>query len=341
MANDAERRIRFGEDPTGAPVEAATLRSGGATARVMTWGATLLDYRIADVDHALVLGAPSLAPYFSAMRYFGATVGRVANRIANGHAMIDGAAHAFDRNENDRSTLHGGAQGCSDRNWRLEDCDAAACRMTLRLPDGLGGFPGDLDIAATYALDDAGALDILYEATTNAPTLCNLAHHSYWNLDGSSDASAHRLTVFAERYLPVDVTQIPVGPSATVAETRFDFRRARPVTRPGDGPLDHNFCLADAPTPALRPACVLESASGVRLQVSTTEPGLQIYDAGGLDTGSTPGHGGAPYGARAGVAIEPQRWPDAPNQPGYPSILLRPNERYRQASRFAATAPTR
>lgn len=334
---------RFGDDPSGAPVYRVTLSNGGAAADVMTWGAILLDYRIGGVERSLVLGAPALAPYFSSLRYFGAIVGRVANRIAGGRALIDGVRYDFDRNENGRTTLHGGASGCADQNWRLVDHNAARCRLGLRLRDGLDGFPGDLDIEAAYALGDDGALTITMAATSSAPTLCNLAHHAYWNLDGSADVSDHRLTIAAERYLPVDAAQIPIGAPALVDGTRFDYRRPRAVASPGDGPLDHNFCL-DGDGAPMRSACALVGASGLRLDVTTTEPGLQIYDGAGIDTGATLGHDGAPYRAKAGLAIEPQRWPDAPNQSDYPSIELRPGETYRQTSRFAArradVAPT-
>lgn len=329
----------FGTAPNGETVRRVTLERGGARASVMSWGASLIDLRLDGVENALVLGSPTLEPYFTKTRTFGPVVGRVANRLAGGRAAIDGVLHRFERNEQDRNTLHGGSDGAGKSNWALEGHDAASCRLTLRLPDGQAGFPGDLDLIATYRLEADGALTLALEGRTSAPTLCNLAHHAYWNLDGSAEISDHRLTVFADEYLPVDEAKIPLGPPAPVAGTRFDFREARPVILPGDEGLDHNFCLRAAPERAegpLRPACLLEGANGVRLAVATTEPGLQIYDGAKIDTAPAIGLGGAPYGPRAGLAIEPQRWPDAPNQQGYPSILLRPGEVYRQTSRFHA-----
>lgn len=319
--------------PDGSTVESVTISNGGARALLTTWGATLVDFRLAGVAHPLVLGARRLADYLGPMRYFGAIVGRVANRIAGGRAQLVGRVIDLERNENGVTTLHGGSDGCSGANWRIDGCDVASCRMALQMPDGQAGFPGALDVAADFRLDDDGALTIQLEGRTSAPTFCSLAHHSYWNLDGAPDVATHRLQVFAERFLPVDAAKIPLGPRAPVAGGRFDFRAVRAIIEPGDAPLDHTFCLRDAPG-AMAPACVLAGASGVTLTVSTTEPGLHVYDGSGISTAPSPGLRGAAYGPHAGLALEPQRWPDAPHHPDYPSILLLPDQVYRQTSCF-------
>jgi aldose 1-epimerase len=193
--------------------------------------------------------------------------------------------------------------------------------MSLTMPDGGGGFPGTLSLSVEYRLEEDGALSVEIEATSDGPTFCNPAQHSYWNLSGEADLSHHKLTVHAERYLEVDARKIPLGGPRPVAGTPFDYRKAASLPGEEGPPLDHNFCLRDEPG---------------ELRVITTEPGLQVYDGQHIDSGQHLGHSGTPYGARAGIALEPQRWPDAPNHPDYPSILLRPGETYRQLSRFHA-----
>ncbi|WP_417723784.1 aldose epimerase family protein [Salipiger sp.] len=321
----------FGTAPDGSAVLRARIEGGGMSAAIMTWGASLQDLRMRGVGHPLVLGAPDLAPYLTVMRHFGAIAGPVANRIAGGRAPLDGQILQFDRNERDRTTLHGGAQGTSRSNWTLDEAGSDRCRLSIRLPDAWCGFPGPMEIAATYRLDPEGALVLELEASTAAPTFCNLAHHSYWCLDGSGSIDSHRLTIPAESYLPVDADLIPQGGPVPVAGTRFDFRAPRAVTAPGEAGVDHNFCLRDAT--GLRTACVLTGV-GLCLTVTTTEPGLQVYDGSGMNTGSVAGLGGHPYGPRAGIALEPQRWPDAPNRPDFPSVRLDPGQVYRQVSRF-------
>lgn len=314
--------------PDGSAVLRVGIANGGARAWLITWGGSLQDFRAAGARNSLVLGSDDFAAYLGPMRHFGAIVGRVANRIARGRAMLDGTVLTLDRNEGGRTTLHGGAAGSSVCNWRLEGYDATSCRMSLRLPHGQGGFPGTLDIVATYSVDAAGALDLQLEGRTDRPTFCNLASHGYWTLDGAADLGGHRLQIAADRYIPVDAEKIPLGAPAPVAGTPFDFRASRSVS----GGLDHCFCLGDSAR-GMRSACTL-GAADLELALSTTAPGLQVYDGAHLSSAPFPGHHGAPYGARAGVALEPQHWPDAPNNPAFPSVLLRPGETYCQRSRF-------
>lgn len=324
--------LTFSMAPDGSPVQSVEISNGGVTATVMTWGAALQDLRREGTPHSLVLGSPDFAAYLGPMRYFGAIVGRVANRIEGGRAMLDGQSFDFDRNEAGRTTLHGGTTGSSQRNWRLEGNDATSCRMTLVLGHGEDGFPGNLAISATYSLDDEGALEIALEGRTDRPTFCGLAHHSYWNLDGTADLARHRLAVSADTYLPVDAELIPLGAPASVEGTGFDFRQMRHVLGGAAIPLDHNFCLRDSGH-GLRPACTL-AAGDLRLDVTTTAPGLQVYDGANLATAPFAGHAGFPYGAHAGIALEPQHWPDAPHHPDFPSVVLRPDDAYVQRSRF-------
>ncbi|MCB1381433.1 MAG: galactose mutarotase [Notoacmeibacter sp.] len=324
---------RFGTGPEGEAVHRVTLENGGTVARIMTWGAGLTDLRISGVDHALVLGSPEFPPYLTVMRFFGVIAGRVANRIAKASAPLNGRKLQLERNENGRTALHGGTSGSGTANWVLDGHGDRSCRMCIRLADGQGGFPGNLDLVATYGLEADGALTLTIEGRTDAPTFCSPAHHAYWNLDGKPDLSGHRLRVNAQTYLPVDGEKIPLGAPRPVAGTRFDFHEARNIIEPGDEPLDHNFCL-DGTVP-LHPACRLE-AGGIVLDVATTAPGLQLYDGAHINTAPWLGHHGRPHRRHAGLAIEPQAWPDAPNHPDFPSILLMPGQTFRQVSRFHA-----
>ncbi len=319
---------RFGTTPNGEAVHLVCIGNGGTTASIMTWGATLQDLRIDGVAHSLVLGAAELAPYLGPMRYFGAVVGPVANRIANGRISIAGKEYVLDRNERGETTLHGGSLGFGDRNWELQEHDEHACVLSLRHPDGLCGFPGNMEVQVRYGVESGGALSVEIRGRTDAPTYFSPAFHGYWNLDGNADLSRHRLSIFAPTYLPVDAKLIPTGDPESVEGTRFDYRSPR---LPG-GELDTNFCLANSQTD-LRRVCRLET-DRLRLDIETTEPGLQVYDAGSLDTAPWPGHQGRVYGANAGVAIEPQFWPDTPHHESYPSSLLRPGQEYLQRSRF-------
>lgn len=301
-------------------------------AALMSWGASLQDLRRQDLSHSLVLGSPTFAPYLQKMRHYGAIAGPVANRIADGQFTIDGRTYDLEKNEKGTTTLHGGSTGTGIRNWRLDGYDGESCAFTLCHVNGESGFPGNLDIRACYTLDDEGALRLDIEAATDAPTFCNLAHHSYWNLDGTADISAHRLQVRADHYLPVDNRLLPLGAPAPVAGTRFDYREPAPVLEASGTLLDHNFCL-ERQGDNIRPACRV-GAGPVRLDIATTEPGLQVYDGAGLNSGAHEGHGGRRYRRHAGLAIEPQNWPDAPNRPDYPAALLLPGGVYRQTSIF-------
>ncbi|WP_373353389.1 aldose epimerase family protein [Pseudoroseicyclus sp. CXY001] len=318
----------FGRGPAGEDVTRVTLRGGGLTARFLTWGATLQDLRLDGVEHPLVLGSEDLAAYLGPMLYFGALVGRVSNRIDRGEAELGGELILLDRNE-PHATLHGGPQGAGEKNWRIEALTQDAVTLALTMPDGEGGFPGTLEVRAHYRLGPDG-LSLDLEAESDAETFCAFAHHSYWNLTGGPDLSGHILIVPADRYLPVDDHLIPLGPPEPVAGTRFDFRAGRAVHETGDAILDHNLCVDGE---GLRTVCTLE-AGGLLMEMSSDMPGLQIYDGYLLDTAPHLGLTGAPYGSRAGVALEPQMWPDAPNHAEYPSVRLAPGETWRQRIRI-------
>ena len=308
-----------------------TIAGHGLTATFTDLGAVLHELRLDGHDAPLTLGLADLDHYPEHSSYMGATAGRYANRIGGAAFELDGARHALDPNFLGRHHLHGGHAGVAVRRWKMTSHDADAVTFALTLADGEMGYPGRMEAVARFACAPGATLAVTYEAVADAPTLANFAHHSYWALDDTGGLSAHVLTVDADRYTPVDDDLIPTG-TAPVDGTPFDFRAGRRL--PGEGVLDHNLCLAPARRDPTHVATLRSEASGVTMRLSTTEPGLQVYDGAKL-RGEVPGLGGRRYGPHAGVALEPQVWPDAPNRPDFPSAVLRPGETYRQRTEFS------
>lgn len=319
--------VRVEEAPDGSPLWQVTLSNGGLRAQILSFGAVLQDLRLAGHGPPLVLGYPTPKPYFDNPNYFGACIGRVANRLRDGRGWIDGGCHQFARNTAQGHLLHGGTQGTAFQNWSLTDVAPDAVVLSVQLPDGHMGFPGTLQACCTYRLRADTTLELTFEATTDRPTLCNFAHHSYFNLNGAATMDGHQLQVAADTYLPTDHDGLPTGHVADVAGTAFDYRSARTLGR-----LDHNFCLAEGQS--LRRAACLRGPD-LSMTVATTAPGLQVYTGEGIAPGGPLGLDGRAYAPRAGVALEPQIWPDAPNTPGFPSAELHPGDRFCQISRFS------
>lgn len=324
----------FGTTHGGAEVERLTISDGTLTAQILTLGAILQDVRIDGVPYSLTLGAPDLTAYEGQMAYFGAVVGPVANRISHASAVLDGQRHHFAANDG-ANTLHGGPTGTHALIWEPVEQTEATVTLRLSVPDGLGGFPGRRILFARFSVLPDATLEIALSATTDRPTWMNLANHSYWNLDSGPTTAGHLLQIDAERYLPVNDALIP-GDPAPVAGTAFDFRSPRRLGADKSVRYDHNFCLSDS-RKALRKVARLAGTSGLAMTVETTEPGLQIYDAARNDTAPFVGHVGTAYGPHAGIAIEAQSWPDAPNRPDFPSIRLDPDEAYEQVTRWRFT----
>jgi aldose 1-epimerase len=325
------RRV-VGRTADGESVEDIRIAAGGLTAHVLTWGAVLRDLRLAACDWPLTLGFERFEDYPAHSPHFGAVCGRVANRIADGRFVLDGRACQVERGPGEAHHLHGGpTAGFGVRPWRVTAAAPDSVTLTLASPDGDGGYPGALAVSCVYRLAPPATLVVELTATADAPTVVNLAQHSYWNLDGDGDVRAHRLTIAADAITETDAALIPTGSLRPVAGTPWDFRSGRLIGAPDAVPYDVNFALADARAAAPRFAARLEGARGVSMAVWTTEPGLQLYDAAGLSV-SVPGLGGRRYGPQAGVCLEAQAWPDAPNQPGFPSVVLRPGEAYRQVT---------
>ncbi|MDJ0386364.1 aldose epimerase family protein [Streptomyces sp. G-G2] len=344
------RREPYATLPDGRVVDRWTFGSEGAiTAEVLSLGARLQALYAPDRDGRranVVLGGASVADMLGGAKYFGATIGRYANRIAGGELPVEGAVHRLATQESGH-TLHGGPEGFDARVWdaaEVREPNRVGVRLTLRSPDRDQGFPGALTVQVTYLLDRAGSLTIGYAAVTDAPTVVNLTNHAYFNLagEGSGTILDHVLRVDADQYTPVDGQLIPYGPHFPVEGTPFDLSEPGPVgeritadhpqLKLAGGGFDHNWVLRPYEGNGPRPVAVLRHpASGRRLECLTTEPGLQIY-TGHLFDGSLTGPGGGVYGAFAGIALETQRFPDSPHRPRYPSTVLRPGEEYRSTT---------
>lgn len=332
----------------GRSVEAITLNSAaGVSARILSYGATLQSFTLPDRKGQpadVVLGHDNAAEYEAVRDFFGVTVGRFANRIARGTFTLDGTIYRLPLN-NGENTLHGGSDGFDRRLWRVvsvENGKSASVTLELVSPDGDMGYPGELTARTTYALADDGALTITMTARTSKPTIVNMTNHALFNMAGHcapQGAMADLLTIPASRYTPVDSSLIPTGELAPVAGTAFDFRKAKPLTsglreasdpqiRIGRG-FDHNWVLDKRTTadPQLI-ARVEDPASGRAMEVLSTEPGLQMYTGNFLD-GTNAGKQGCLYRMGDGYVLEPQKFPDTPNQPAFGSARLDPGETYR------------
>jgi aldose 1-epimerase len=315
----------------------------GIEVQVMTYGAALVSLRTPDREgdfKNIVLGFDSLEPYLAGVPYFGATVGRYANRIANGRFTLDGKTYQLPQN-NGPNSLHGGKRGFDKRIWQAHSSETptgSSLRLSYRSAAGEEGYPGELSAQVIYRLNDDNSLAIDYEATTTAPTPVNLTNHAYFNLTGDSRRSilGHVLTINADRFTPVDATLIPTGELRAVADTPFDFRKPRVIgahindedeqLRFGHG-YDQNWVLNRSDSASPPPAAVLtDPQSGRTLEIYTSQPGLQFY-SGNFLGGNQPG-GGTPFERRTGLCLETQHFPDSPNQAGFPPAVLRPGRIY-------------
>ena len=322
----------FGNLPNGAPVHRITIQGGGLTAHLLTYGAVLQDLRLEGHGSPLVLGFEKFAPYVTDSPYFGAIVGRCANRVRDGHLELDGKAYQLDRNFLGKHMLHGGALNMGKRLWQVQSAETDRAALAISLADGEMGFPGNLEVRVEFSLLPGGIFDIVMTATTDATTLCNLAHHSYFNLDGGATISEHILRVAAKKYLPVNTELIPTGAQSDVTDTCFDFRDFRRVGQAHS--VDHNFCLTKGRSADPHPVAWLRSElSGVEMQCRTTEAGLQVYDGAKIDI-DKPGLGNQTMKALSGLALEPQIWPDANHHDDFGQAVLRPGETYRQHTQF-------
>jgi aldose 1-epimerase len=328
-------RRTFGKLADGTAIELLTIRNAsGIELAVLDYGCIIASLSVPDARgraRNVVLGYDQLEPYLTSSPYFGALVGRYANRIAGAAFEIDRRIYNVSPNE-PPNHLHGGFKGFDKRVWEMDTANGgSAVRFRRRSLAGEEGYPGNVDVEVTYSIASHN-LSMVCEATADAPTHVNLTQHSYFNLGGGADILAHCLTINASTYLPVDRQLIPTGQFAPVANTPFDFQepaaigsrlRAEHDQLKIGGGYDHNFVLNRAGAGVADPvlaARVFDPDSGRTLEISTTEPGLQFY------SGQVVGH--------RGFCLEPQHFPDSPNRPLFPTTLLRPGQQYRSLTRY-------
>lgn len=305
MKERAVNIAEFGRTAAGQRVDRITLGAGEMQVRILTLGAVLQSVRLAGVAYDLTLGADSVADYEGTFCYHGSIIAPVVNRLTGARAPLAGRTLKFEVNFNGQHVLHSGAAGTQFKIWTIVQVSESAATLALDLADGEGGFPGNRHVEARFEALAPARLRLTITATSDADTLWNAANHSYWNLDGTQDFAGHAVTLAADHYLPATADFIPTGEIRPVSGM-FDFRKERAIF-PHLPDLDNCFCLSGGHGP-LRNVLQLRGRSGLAMAVATSEAGVQLYDCR---------HDGF-----KGLAIEAQGWPDAPNQPGFPPIIL-------------------
>jgi len=326
----------FGRTREGDEIVHYGLEAGTVSVELISYGASLTSVRAPDSRgnrDEITLGFDTLEGYLNPHPYFGATLGRVANRIARGRFTLDGRTYTLFCN-NGRNHLHGGKKGFDRAVWPsagFERGGVAGVTFSHTSPDGDEGYPGNLDVRVVYTLDDAGALEVAWQARTDRPTIVNLSNHAYWNLKGAGngDIKDHVATLDAERYLPADEELIPTGELREVAGTPYDFRKPKPIRRDMDkagGGYDSCFVLGRKVDGWRRVGTVVDPSSGRGLEMFATQPGVHFYT--GQMMKPIAARGGKQFSAYGGFALETEAFPDAVNQTGFPSVIVRPGETY-------------
>ncbi|MGZ3413397.1 MAG: aldose epimerase family protein [Isosphaeraceae bacterium] len=343
-------KMIFGKTPDGTPVELYVLKNGQITVKVMTYGAIITEIDTPDCNGKegdVVLGFDSLEGYLGKHPYFGATVGRVANRIAKGKFTLNGQEYTLAVNDGP-NTLHGGLKGFDKVIWKAEPIsrpDGPSIKLTRRSPDGEEGYPGNLDVSVQFTVTEQNELKIEYTATTDKATPINLSNHSYFNLAGrtTEPVLGHELMLSADHYTPVDETLIPTGEIAPVAGTPLDFTKptdigARIKELKGEPTgYDHNFVLNSGGKSLALAVRVYEPKTGRVMELSTTEPGVQFYTGNFLD-GTITGKDGIAYRKHHAFCLEAQHYPDSIHHANFPSAVLEPGKTYTQTTVYKFSA---
>ena len=337
-------KTSFGTLPDGRRVDQYTLKNAnGMEVKIMNYGGVITHWTAPDKEgkyEDIVLGFDSLVGYLTPPPYFGAIIGRYGNRIANGKFTLDGKSYQLAKN-NGENHLHGGVVGYDKVLWNAEPIEGAesALKLTYLSRDGEEGYPGNLNITVIYTLTNDNALKMDYAATTDKATVINLTNHSYFNLSAAKkDVLDQEITLNADRYLPVDKGLIPTGELRPVTGGVFDFTKPTVISQGINevkdeqiklgGGYDHAWILnKKEPNELSLAATVLEKTSGRKMEVMTTEPAIQFYTGNFLD-GSLTGKGGVKYTKRFALCLESEHYPDSPNQSAFPSVVLKPNEKY-------------
>ncbi|TYL48997.1 aldose epimerase family protein [Marinomonas sp. IMCC 4694] len=314
-------------------VQCVALKNASLTVSILTLGASIQSLYLKGYKHSLVLGSMQLTDYLHTAKYFGAVVGRVANRINRGHAVVGGLPYSLPLTSPEVHHLHGGPNGVSHKIWSIVEQADDRVQLQITLPDGDMGYPGNMVVTVWYRLLD-NTLEMEITATTETLTICNFAGHSYVNLDGKGSILDHQLSIQAAHYLPVDAGLIPTGEVMPTSGSAFDFTQPRIIGRQDYPGLDTNFCLSLINRPIQTVATLKAPITGLTLHYQTTQPGLQVYDGRHIQLGAESNINQGALCAYAGLALEAQHWPDAINHPHFPSILLTPEETYRQVTRY-------
>jgi len=323
----------FGNTQDGRAVDIVQIGTDQVTAKILTLGAILNDVRLAGVDYPLTLGSPDVAPYEDKFNSFGSLMGPVINRIKDAKATIAGEDFTFEVHHSGNLTQHSGSTGMQKQVWEITDHGDAHVTLQINLADGLGGFPGNRVVTAHYAVA-GNALTLTVTATTDAPTLMNPANHSYWNMDGTAGFAGHTLTIHADQFTEPDDALMPTGNLADVAGSDYDFRTGKVLAGDDTQFFDLNLVVSPMRTD-LRPVAKLVGTSGVTMEMSTTECGLQVYDCGTISRPDFTTNHGRGYTFYEGVALEAQSWPGATVHSHFPSIELHPDTTYRQITSWA------
>ncbi len=343
-------KMIFGKTPDGTPVELYVLKNGQITVKVMTYGAIITEIDTPDrngMEGDVVLGFDSLEGYLGKHPYFGATVGRVANRIAKGKFTLNGQEYTLAVNDGP-NTLHGGLKGFDKVIWKAEPIsrpDGPSIKLTRRSPDGEEGYPGNLDVSVQFTVTEQNELKIEYTATTDKATPINLSNHSYFNLAGrtTEPVLGHELMLAADHYTPVDETWIPTGEIAPVAGTPLDFTKPTDIgarikeLKVEPTGYDHNFVLDSGGKSLALAVRVYEPKTGRVMELSTTEPGVQFYTGNFLD-GTITGKDGIAYRKHHAFCLEAQHYPDSIHHANFPSAILEPGKTYTQTTVYKFSA---
>ena len=338
-------RLPFGTMPDGTPVEELILQNGALSCHILTYGGTLRALTVPDKDGKpvdVLLGMDSLEDYLRQDKFYGALVGRFANRIGKAKFTLGGTAYQLAANDGENH-LHGGPQGFDKQVWTVESFTGTALTLSLISPDGQEGYPGTLTVTVTYTLGERG-LSIDYLAHSDKDTLCNLTNHAYFNLAGhaSGTVTDQYMQLFASHYTPTAVGSIPTGEIASVEGTPFDLRDGAPIGQRIDEPseqltmaggYDHNWVIDGDAGTLRRAARAWSEKSGIAMECWTDQPGVQFYAGNYLD-GKLTGKGGASYPKRSGFCLETQVFPDAPNHDNFPSAVLSAHAEYRTRTEY-------
>ena len=346
------KKENFGTTPEGEQVELYTLRNrNGMEVEIMTYGGIIKSLTAPDKSGTyedVVLGFDQLSQYTENNPYFGAIIGRYGNRISEGKFSLDGTQYTLATNDG-ANHLHGGERGFDKVVWEASDIsekDKASLKLKYVSKDGEEGYPGNLETFVTYTLNNDNSLEVTYEATTDKTTIVNLTQHSYFNLSGNFDQDIldHQIRINADTFLPVDPTLIPTGELREVAGTPFDFREAKSVGRDIDQDtqndqlkrgLGYDHCwVLNGGSGQIFAASAYHPETGRLLEIYTDEPGIQFYSGNFLDGTLIQKGGEGTYAQRSGFCLETQHYPDSPNQEGFPSVVLKPGEKYSSSTTF-------